>query len=500
MKKVLILLMTLAVLLSACQDSVPVNANWIADLHGYYLELDKTELTIDNRGGYTTFNVTSEGTPWVITDVPDWVELSADKGASSTTVTVRVPEYKQAGDRYCLLKFLSDTEKWSYKEYISVTQIGAGPKIELAKRSFVFDGNAHEETVAASSNFKWRIVKDNDWLSVVQGEDEMVVSVMSNDYGQSRKGTAFITEGSVEVAAINVFQEAATATVAQDPLHFDMGGGTCELTVTSEAPWKVGNSSSWWGVNPNHGDPGTTEVTIRVSRNHLVGNRSDKIGFRFAKASTDFATIDISQEGAYLKIADESPLRSLSAMGGETHVTLDTNIPWEITEVPDFLTVSPMSGEGTTELTLTYPSNHSFDEKHGDLFIGWVDHTSSWSYRISQRSRTPSFSGPGVYLASGYLSDKPIAILQCDASAQTCTVKMDIDGPWSIVYERSFFDVTPTSSTGSCTLTFTVEENDTRDPRSDYVNIRPRGVPSYDDSQPSPWYILISQDRKASEE
>ena len=85
--------------------------------------------------------------------------------------------------------------------------------------------------------------------------------------------------------------------------------------------------------------------------------------------------------------------------------------------------------------------------------------------------------------------------MRCDASAQTLTVDLDTDGPWTIVYDRTFFDVTPTSSTGKCTLTITVDENDTEQGREGYFNIRPRGVPSYDDSQPSPWYLLLFQEK-----
>ena len=484
MKKVLILLMMASVLLGACQDSVQVDANWIADGQGYYLELDTTDLTIDNpAGGSASFNVHSEGTPWIITDVPDWIELSVNKGSSSTPVTVRASEYKRAGDRYCLLKFSSDTGKWPYNEYISVTQVGWSPKIALAKNMFAFDGNAHEETVAASSNFTWRIANGYQWLSIVQKEDAMVVSVTINDTGRDRNAKVDITaEDSEKLAVIEVSQAVAKATVAQDPIRFSLTGGTCELTVTSEAPWKVSNSSSWWGVNPRSGEPGTTEVTIRTNRNDVPGDRSDKIGFCFAQAFQDFATIEISQEGAYLELSDESSLKRLSSLGGETHLTLNTNIPWEITEVPDYLTVTPMSGEGTTDLTLTYPSNQSLDGKGGYLTIGWVDHNSRWSYWTRQRAREPFFENGATSVT-----------VACGPAAQTLSLGMDMEGPWSIVYDRTFFDITPTSATGPCTFTITVDKNETGQIREGLVNIRPHGVPTYDDSQPSKYYFTVRQ-------
>lgn len=497
MKKYLLILLTGMVLLVACQDSVLVDNKWIVDLQGYYLDLDTTEITFDNPGdGTAVLNVVSEGTPWIITEVPDWITLSADRGTSSTAVTVSVTEYKKSGNRTGFFTFSSDVKKWSYTKDVYVKQVGSGPYIELAESSFSFDGNAHREIVAASSNFDWCYVADNTWITVEQTEDGMVVSVEINDTGWDRNGKVYVcTPDSERMATINVYQSVAKASISpQGPLHFDLGGGSCTLTVTSEAPWKVDASNSWWNVSPNSGEPGTTEVSVDVSWNSNPGERSARIGFHFAHAARDFATIEISQVGAYLELSDESVLQGLSSLGGEAHVTLIANIPWEITEIPDFITITPMSGEGTTDLTLTYSSNQSFENKDGNLFIGWVGHSSRWSYWVHQRSRVPGFSGPGVSLGSSYLSDN-VAVVQCDASVQTLSVIMDIEGPWSIVYERSFFDVSPTSSTGACTFAITVDENDTGEYRSGYINIRPRGVPTYDDSQPSPWYIEVCQDR-----
>ena len=494
MKKVWFILLTGMVLLGACQDSVQVDNKWMADATAYYLKPDRTEIAIDNpAGGYATFNIESQGTPWVITEIPDWIRLSATKGNSSTPITVTAAACKESGTRLGTLKLASDTEKWDFSQYITVTQVGSGPYLELDKTYFSFDGKANEELVPVKSNFKWRVLADNNWVHIEQREEDwMVVSVPINDGGGERRGNAFIVaEGNIEMAIIHVYQAVAKASVTEDPLSFDMAGGSCKLTVTSEAPWKVGNSSSWWSVTPNSGDPGTTEVTVVAALNNTPGDRSDRIGFRFAHSGADFATVQISQVGAYLEL-DETQLRGLSAMGGETHVTLNTNIPWEITEVPDFLTVSPMSGEGTTELTISFSSNQSFDEKNGDLFIGWAGHSARWSYWVWQRSRTPRFE---TDYGSSYLSTRPVAIMRCDASAQTLTVDLDTDGPWTIVYDRTFFDVTPTSSTGKCTLTITVDENDTEQGREGYFNIRPRGVPSYDDSQPSPWYLLLFQEK-----
>lgn len=483
MKKFLIILLTGMVLLVACQDSVLVDNNWIVDVQGYYLDLDTTEITFDNPGdGTAVLNVVSEGTPWIITEVPDWITLSADRGTSSTAVTVSVTEYKRSGNRTGNFTFSSDLKKWSYNKKVYVQQVGSGPYIELAESSFSFDGNAHREIVAASSNFDWRYITDNTWITIEQTEDGMVVSVGINDTGWDRNGKVQIyTPDGEWMATINVYQSVAKASISPPgPLHFDLGGGSCTLTVTSEAPWKVDASNSWWNVSPNSGKPGTTEVSVNASWNNIPGERSAKIGFRFAHAERDFATIEVLQEGAYTKLSDESVLRDLSSLGGEAHVTLIANIPWEITEVPDFISITPMSGDGTTELTLTYPSNQSFEGKEGYLLVGWVGFNSRWSYWVRQRSRAPEFINGENWVV-------------CGPAAQTLSLPMDIEGPWSIVYERSFFDVTPTSSTGKCTFTITVDENETGQIREGHVNIRPHGVPAYDDSQPSIWNFSVRQ-------
>ena len=111
MKKVWFILLTGMVLLGACQDSAPVDNKWIVDLKGYYLQLDNTDVVIDNAsGGQAIFNVYSQDTPWTILEVPEWISLSADRGSTSTPVTVTVSKNNRFEPRVGVFKFSSGTE------------------------------------------------------------------------------------------------------------------------------------------------------------------------------------------------------------------------------------------------------------------------------------------------------------------------------------------------------------------------------------------------------
>ena len=482
MKKVLILLMMASVLLGACQDSVQVNDKWVVDLKSYYLQLDNTDVVIDNAsGGFATFNVYSQDTPWTISEVPEWITLSVNKGSSSTPVTVTASGNDRFEPRVGVFKFSSGTTKWNYYQYITVTQAGVSPIIQLEQSSFSFDGRAQSVTVGASSNFIWGFEGD-DWIHVKQQKNSMTVDVWANDTGRARTGyvSILVAKTGEAVAFIEVMQAAATGTVSTDQLHFGRAGGSYKVTVTAEAGWAVSHTYDIFKVDPYRGDGGTTEVTISAKPNDSSVSWSDRLFFRLIHGEEAFGIIDVTQDGIRLSL-DDNLIKNLSAMGGQVQIPLNANIPWRIIEVPDFLTVSPMSGTTSTELTFNVSENPTFSTRWGVLKMERPDDSSGaiWYFTIGQRSRTPNFDS-GTYLT-------------CDASAQTLTLNVDTDGPWGIVYNRSFFDVTPTASEGKGTISFVVDENP-GEARQGSANFRPHGVEGYDESQPSDWNLIVNQE------
>lgn len=486
-KLLFIVLVAGAALLTACQESSEMSSKVKVSLHATYLHPEQVDLQLhDAEGGTLVFTIQSQDTPWTILEVPDWMTVNPMSGNSTTTVSVTLTKNELASSRVGIFTLSSATEEWAYQKKITVSQDGAKPYLKMDDLAFSFDGAAHQEKVSAISNFDWEVSFENGgpiWLTVTSNGKEMTLNVTPNDTQEARYETVLIKYKGTLMGSFTVAQAPAEITYVADELHYGISGGSYHLSITSEAPWTVGTDNtitgqSWVDISPSKGGEGTTEVTITVPPNPGTNERACTIYIRFSSSQREIAALSLSQDGAVLDL-DLDHLRNLSAMGGADHMLLTSNIDWVVTEVPEFLTISPMSGSGTTDLSFSIAENSTYDEKYGQVAIRGTEYEFGVSMEARQRSRRPDFT-TGTWLT-------------CNDSPQTLTVDVDTDGPWGVVYERSFFDVTPTAASGKQTINFMVDENK-GDWRQGAANFRPYGVQGHDDNSESEWWIYVNQD------
>lgn len=473
-----------AIILGGCQESAQVSNRFKVSLHANYLHPDQTDFSFqDAKGGTMQFSIQSQETSWKIENVPDWLTVSPTSGSATTTVTVTVQENVRANPRSCLMTLSSTSEDWSYSKAISVSQPGATPYAELDQTEFVFDGKAHTVSVAARSNFDWQLSGTNvGWISTVYDEAKGVVniSVPANDTQAERSAQVNVVFSDQVYATFYVVQAAAEVSVTSEPLNYTINGGSYTIEVSSEAPWKTNTSLSWLNITPTSGDAGTTTVTVSTSPNPYNESRSGFLYFLFSSSAKQIAAIEAHQDGVLLDI-DDKDLYNLPAVAGTFSYALTSNVDWEITQVPDFLTVSPTSGSGSTTVKITVADNPTFDAKTGTMRVKRTSSEYYKEYNVRQRSRVPEFSPESVWLS-------------CNDLAQTLKLEVDTFGPWYIDYAYDFFDMTPKSAEGKQTVNVMVEANSSYNARQATANFRPKGVVGYDETTDSQWTITVYQE------
>lgn len=480
-----------AIILGGCQESAQVSNRFSVSLHANYLHAERTDIHFDtSQSGTIQFTVQSQDTPWRFESIPDWITVNPTSGNGTTMVSVSVGEYKWATPRVGMLSLSSSSEDWKYTQQLSVSQAGATPYAQIDQTEFLFDGTAHSVSVAARSNFDWTLSGNNvGWITAVYNDTkgELSLSVLANDSGAERSATVNVVFNNTVITSFQVVQQPANASVAADPLDFVLKGGSYKLSITSEAPWKT-DCPSWLTISPASAAAGTTEVTVSAAPNPYDNARSGYLYFQFSPSSVEIAAIEIHQDGVLLEMNVEE-LQDISALGGTYKYTLRSNVDWQITNVPDFLKITPTSGTETTDLSFEVVDNPTFSEHSGYLNIQRANSGSSRSYWIRQRSRQPNFK-QGTWLT-------------CNDLAQTLTLTVDTYGPWYISYERRFFDMTPTVSEGKQDVLITVDENPYIEGNSSSGNFRqsvayfrPRGVvdDNYDENTSTNWTIYVNQD------
>lgn len=472
-----------AVLLTACNESATLSSRVKVALHANYIHPDQTSFQFsDAAGGSVQFTVTSQETPWSITNLPEWISVNPTSGSSTASVTVTVPNYTWASPRVGIFALNSTSPDWEFSKQMTVTQSGATAYANIAKLDFSFDGQAHEEAVKSTSNFDWTLSnKGNNWISITNRGEEMVVAVPANETGADRTGEVDITFNGQVLATVKVTQLAAAVDIKTDPLNFEIGAGTYKLTIESEAPWKASSYYDWIEISPASGEAGKAEVSVSVTPNSSDWARDGFVYFNFKTSGYQIAEIPVHQDGILMELPlTDEERQNLTSLGGNFTWTLRSNTDWNITQCPDFLTISPMSGSGTTNLSVQLKENATFDQRSGELTFVRPATGYTVNYWLRQRERYRELNSTW---------------LECNDLAQDLYVDVRTEGGWMLTPQENatFFTTTPLQSRGDGRITFSVQENTSYSNRQGRVDFSLTGMEGYDGGIATMDNIYINQ-------
>jgi len=135
-----------------------------------------------------------------------------------------------------------------------------------------------------------------------------------------------------------------------------------------------------------------------------------------------------------------------STAGDNDYFKLKSNTGWLITDYPDWVTISNMSGYGNLNVTVTVLAN-SGAQRIDSLGIVGTRTKKVW-IKVAQSAG----SAPTPYLRTGNLSQFS------SANGSSDTVHIKSNGPWSVT-DLSFTNSSPKSGTGNGIVTVTVTGN-----------------------------------------
>ena len=139
------------------------------------------------------------------------------------------------------------------------------------------------------------------------------------------------------------------------------------ITVTSGAEWEVVGVPEWIQTTPLASDRVKEEVTIRADENDTFEQRTATLIFTNGHISRKLEIIQLSlqEADAFVKLS----VNEIEA-GNNVHnfsVDVITNRPWELESAPEWVQVSPRSGEKSTNLSVTFNENFYPDGRNGEL-------------------------------------------------------------------------------------------------------------------------------------
>jgi hypothetical protein len=161
--------------------------------------------------------------------------------------------------------------------------------------------------------------------------------------------------------------------------------------------------------------------------------------------------IPICQRGLYIEL-DETDLE-FSSEPEERTVKVNSNTSWVIESYPDWVKVSPASGEGPQDVTISVEDNPNVSSRTAAILVTQPGLNLQSSLNITQAGKEFDFGGT-AWFHFNFSEGATVPLLQ-----------ITTNGKWEAVSNDPWISVSPTSMTGSAELMITLEPNNSYENR-----------------------------------
>ena len=460
MKRRIIYIFSVIIALVGCADSVEYDPDaYSPSFSARYLGVSVNEFNLTDASEYqNNFQVKSMETPWGFTDLMDWIGLSKTEGSQTEDVEITVNE-NLSGENNRLGVFYLESKKddWAYTVPISVYQPAARPYALPEESALTFNGGLSSLGVKISYNCNWTCSTDVEWISAAKSADNdyVSVSVTENLTDASRSGSVLITRDGITLSSIYVTQRAAEVTIESNTLSFEKEAAAYELKLVSEVSWTAYTSQNWIDVTPASGDAGESILRISVLSNDSISSRTGYVYIKIGDSNK--VEIPIYQIGLYIEL-DETDLE-FSSEPDELTVKLNSNTSWVIDSYPDWVKVSPTSGYGPQDVTISVEDNPNVSSRNATLVVTQPGLNLKSNLNITQAGKDFDFGGT-AWFRFNFSEGATLPLLQ-----------ITTNGKWEAVSNDSWFSVSPTSMTGSAELMISIQPNSSYESRTGTITL-----------------------------
>ncbi|MDR1152274.1 MAG: S8 family serine peptidase, partial [Bifidobacteriaceae bacterium] len=315
---------------------------------------DVSWLTVSSSSGYP-------GIEWLepLTGDPgDTMTLTAQANNTTATRTAQISITTSNGVR-------SET-----KQYV-VTQPGI-PRITPSRTStqFTAAGGSTPVTITTTVLAGWTASVSSaaqEWLTITPAGglsgDVLTVIAAANPSTANRDGTVTLSADGASSVTVTVGQTGATPTLNVSSRGVDVAaqGGSDQVTVTTNVAdgWRATVSTgaqSWLSASPTTGADGAS-LTVTATANTATTARLGTITLSASGAPSE--AVHVAQSGAEPTVITVAPTTwRAPATAASTTATVSLNHgAWTVDSKPDWATVSPTSGAGDTDVTVSVTAN-----------------------------------------------------------------------------------------------------------------------------------------------
>ncbi|MCM1140929.1 MAG: hypothetical protein NC453_20355 [Muribaculum sp.] len=360
-------------LLMGCSEYVYDGA-WKPSLQSQYLIISPRDFEFGNGEETKTGSITSENA-WSFTSVPSWLSLSPSNGNSDADFTIASKTNESVSNREAVFYVSTNNTTSKIQRTLTASQTGASPYIsfpEYSSSTITIEGKSDYLIIDVNSNIPdLTATFSQSWASATYNSETKTVNVeiQANETNSSRNG--ILTVSSLQyskTAKLTISQLASGVTVLEGiAMSYDADGGKQTRTIKSDLPWTAQTNYSWIEFSPKSGNAGETTMTITTLPSYESDKRIGQIYFYFGDTKKKY--IGITQAGRYLTTTPNKITLSADENSSEK-ITIDSNISWELSTCPEWLTLSQNKGDaGISNITITAQKNNSLNSRSATIVI-----------------------------------------------------------------------------------------------------------------------------------
>ena len=366
---------------------------------GVYLDPSEVNVAAEGKEFDVTVRSKRDGYAMSLTQYPftldakDWLRItSGDTHSSKKKFSFKIKVEPNTGPaRKGTVIF--PTSKGT--EVLTINQAAAGdnpePKPEDPKKpdptlkiSFKGDassipagGGKKEVTVECNAEWSASLPKDCKWLTI-EGKDggkndgTLTLKAAENTSTESRKATLTVSLGEGNITrTLEVTQDAKPKPILTLSISFKgdasaipAGGGTKEVTVTSNGQWSASlpKDCKWLTLDK---DGGTNDGTLTLTAKENTAYEPRKVTLTVSLDEGDKSqTLEITQAAnpkPVLELEQENVVTG--PLGSAREVKIRSNVAWKATPTVAWLHVKPSEGTGSKSATLTITADENKAEK-----------------------------------------------------------------------------------------------------------------------------------------
>ncbi len=428
------------------------------------LAVDRNTINVTAPAGMEDVSISSNKN-WTVSTNDSWISLPTQSGSNDGSFTVQYAENTSIDPR---TGTVTVSAAGCPDQIITVTQEGQTVDFTIDNQTINVTAPQGTATVQLSSNVDWEICNINDaWITSVMamsgtGDAELTITYDENTSTAGRTGTFEIcgNDNSVSIT-VTVVQAGSGVifTVNTNDINVQFPAGNESISLSANVDWTVKVSDSWIQADPMMGN-GDASINISYDENTSVDPRMGTV--TICSQGQPDQVITISQAGVATFVEIDPTSITVDQGAGLTSASILSNTDWTVKTNATWLTISPTQGSGNSNLEIEYDENPDLAERMAEVRI--------CAAGLPDQVLTVTQSG-----RMGNLSVNP-TILNVDASQTNTSFDITADVDWTVKTSDTWLNITPLSGSGDGTISVTVAENSSSDPRTGLITICSPGL------------------------